>query len=87
MNRDRCERDWQGPSDDECVDTLLIVSCDRPAAHDGRHTGVVRCDRPRPHDRHFIPVEWESSTGPLFYGGTQVVYRAQFAEPPRVEEA
>lgn len=76
----KCERDWQGPSDDACEDDLLTVACVRRGPpHKGPHAvhvGVVEDDPCG--GLPFRVVYWTSGTDRLHDLRTGLPYRDQF---------
>jgi len=77
MEEDRCHGDWQGPSDDECVDDLLVVACEELRGHKDLHHG--RCD-------DGLRVMWVKGTGNLLLECDGSIYRRQFARTQYVGE-
>ena len=70
----RCQRDWQGPSDAECVDDLLVIHCDvDPKWH---ANGVV--DHHGVHPDTGRGVIWTSGTDNLCDADTGRVVQYQF---------
>lgn len=80
MDPVKCERDWQGPCDDDCMDDLLTVHCVRrilrpPHLHHW-HCGIVEDET----DAGFRVVWWLKGTEDLYDYKTNDVYRRQFAD-------
>lgn len=63
-----CQTDWQGPSDAECMDDLLVIACIRPFGHSMDRPHVGHLDKP-------TPVYWWTGTGDLHYMGGRVARR------------
>jgi hypothetical protein len=63
----RCEHDWQGPADAECVDDLRVIPCQRVPGHRGPHIGV--CDDLPIEEgsvRFGLVVQWDRGTDDLY---------------------
>lgn len=73
---DRCEHDWQGPSDAECVDDLLVIPCQLEPGHVGAHWGVSP-DRPIEDGSvtFGLLVQWDSGTSDLYDARDRPVQR------------
>lgn len=74
----KCERDWQGPSDDECEDDLLVVTCQKITPDHGVHVGVVLENHPGGTAQFGVIVQWVSGTAELRRYSDGSVYRRQF---------
>lgn len=70
----KCERDWQGPSDDTGTDDLLVVGCVRREMGHLAHVGLIEGEQTA-----IRVVYWISGTGTLYDYRTGHSYREQFA--------
>jgi len=69
----RCDTDWQGPSDEECVDDLLVISCEEPWRHEDLHHGH--------HPDTDEAVMWVKGTANLLRVSDGSILQKQFDTP------
>lgn len=74
---ERCHDDWQGPSDAECYDDLLVIPC-HVARFDIPHRGI--------HPDTGESVMWYRGTGELLSAVDGTVVQAQFRPAAAPEE-